>query len=312
MTQKINKKARFNRHLRIIRDNLLSDRIVVKKWEKTTYSYLLVAFFIVIVLPIYPRFSSVVHSNTQYDFYRWDIDEYSIIWSYYWENLEQDDYDTPLLESFDSFLSVNTILNDERDLLWTNEIIDYEVKNWESFYSIAYKFKVSSNSIYWANNFSKNHTLHPWNIIKIPPVSWIIHQVKKWETLLTISKEYNVDNEKIINQNLLSENEKLNIWEVLVIPWAIKKVVIPKYKKIIKKYISKSSNNKSYGFSKYASSEYVNAWWKYKLVWRKPQHTFYWWNCTRYVAQYKNVNWWWNANMWLINAKRKWYRNRWK
>jgi surface antigen len=41
------------------------------------------------------------------------------------------------------------------------------------------------------------------------------------------------------------------------------------------------------------------------LVWRKPKHSFYWWNCTWYVAQYKNVNWWGDANEWLRNARSK-------
>ena len=312
MGQKVNRKARINRHLRIFRDNILSNNAITNKRNSSNYSYILVAFLIIFIIPIYPRFSSVVHSNTQYDFYRWDIDELSIIWSYYWEDIWGDDFDSPILESADSFLSVSTILNDERDLDWTNEIVDYEVKPWESFYSIAYKFKVSSNSIYWANNFSKTHVLHPWNVIKIPPVSWLIHQVKKWDTVLSIAKNYNIDSEKILKQNLLSVTDKLNTWEVLVIPWAIKKVIKPTYKKIPKKYIPRSfklskKTGKWYGFSKYASSEFVSAWWRYKLVRRKPQHAFYWWNCTRYVAQYKNVNWWWNANMWFKNAQKKWH-----
>ncbi|USN59548.1 MAG: LysM peptidoglycan-binding domain-containing protein [Candidatus Peribacteria bacterium] len=45
--------------------------------------------------------------------------------------------------------------------------------------TIAYRFKVSNNSIYWANDFSKNVVIHPGQKIKIPPVSGLIHQVKK-------------------------------------------------------------------------------------------------------------------------------------
>jgi surface antigen len=45
----------------------------------------------------------------------------------------------------------------------------------------------------------------------------------------------------------------------------------------------------------------------YQLVKRQPQWTFYWGNCTRYVAQYKNVNWSGNAKDWLRNARSKWH-----
>jgi len=161
-----------------------------------------------------------------------------------------------MLESSDSFLSVNTILNDERNLEGTNEIVDYEVKPGESFYSIAYKFKVSSNSIYWANDFNKDHLLHPGDIIKIPPVSGLIHQVKSGDTLDSISKYYAIEKEKIVAQNFIDAEGKLIVGDVLVIPGAIKKVIKPSYIKPPKTYIP-SQTIDSYGFSKYAGSEDV-------------------------------------------------------
>jgi hypothetical protein len=66
-----------------------------------------------------------------------------------------------MFESSDSFLSVNTILDDERDLTGTNEIVNYEVKFGDNISQIAYSFKVSNNSIYWANDFSRNHVIRP-------------------------------------------------------------------------------------------------------------------------------------------------------
>jgi len=270
--------------------------------------YNIVFFVLFFIVPFYPTFASFTYNNNQYDFLRDDIDETSIIWSFYAEdNLDEENNENmPILEASDSFLSINSILNDERDLSWTNEIVNYEIKPWDNISSIAYKFKVSNNSIYWANNFSKKHIIHPWDIIKIPPTSWLIHQIKKWDNIAKLSKYYWISKEKILEQNLLTLEDNLNVWDVLVIPGAVKKVITPSYKTIPKKYYSKKVWWKWYSFSKYAKSEYVNAWWKYKLVRRKPKHRFYWWNCTRYVAQYKNVNWWWNANQWLKNAKAKW------
>lgn len=308
MNQNINVKARIKRQLRIAKQNFWRSPIFVDK--KNNYQLYFVLFCLFLI-PIYPKFSEKVHGNNTYEFYRGNIDESSIIESYYgWESDEQNK-DIPILESADSFISVNTILNDERNLEGTNEIIDYEIKPGDSFYLISSKFKVSTNSIYWANNFSKNHILRPWEIIKVPPVSWIIHQVKSGDTISSIAQKYDIEESKILEQNLLSKSDSINIWESLVIPWAkkiIPKPVIkpaPMRKANTKANIASSSGDTWYSFAQYAESTYATGEGKYKLVRRQPQHTFYWWNCTRYVGQYKNVNWWGNANQWLKNAKAK-------
>lgn len=313
MKSKINIKARIKRHARILKYHILSKNEWNKK-IKTNYGYNFVLIFVLFLLPLYPALSWIVYWNNEYEFYRGDIDESSIIWTYSTAELEED-YNWAIIESNDSFLSINTILDWERDLSWTNEIIDYEVEPWDSISSIAYKFKVSNNSILWANNFSKWHIIHPWDMIKVPPVSWLIHQVEKWDTISSIAKKYDIEEEKIISQNLLSLEDKIKTWDVLVIPWAIKIPEPPKYNNT---YVATNNNSNKvntntttkatwYSFANTSKSTYTDNKWTYTLVRRKPQHTFYWWNCTWYVAQYKNVNWWWNAKDWLNNAKAKWH-----
>lgn len=311
MSREFNKRvySRIERNKILYRILLGIKRILVlNKWYNFAITSILFLF------PFYPTFASIVYSNNQYDFLRSDIDETSIIWSYYSDEVDGwNGEDSPILENVDSYLSIKTILNDERDLDWTNEIVDYEIKSWDNISSIAYKFKVSNNSIYWANNFSKDHIIHPGDVIKVPPTSWLIHQVKKWETISSLSKLYSVDSEKIYAQNLITIDDTINVWDVLVIPWAIKKVEVPVYKKVSKKLAAKSNKKWASGYSntnsaKSAQNEYVNAWWKYRLVRRQPAHSFYWWNCTRYVSQYKNVKWWWDAKDWLPNAAANWYK----
>jgi surface antigen len=292
---RVNIRARLNRHLRIVKENIWgSDK---KKILNTSYDYNLVLFIVLLIIPIYPTFASYMYDTSRYDFYRWNIDESSIIESYYAWNSSEANINTPILETTDSFISVNTILDDERDLEWTNEIVDYEVKPGDSFSVIAYKYRVSTNSILWANNFSKKHTLHPWEIIKIPPVSWLIHQVIKWDTLSSIAKKYDTAEEKIITQNNLDKWSQLVIGDVLTIPWAIKKIPKPVYRKPVRKTYYKRSS----------WSQYVNTKWKFKMVWRKP-YSWVGWNCTWFVASYKNVDWRWNANRWIANAKAKWHK----
>ena len=293
---RVNVQARLNRHLRIIKDNIWTNN---KKKQKllinTSFDYNLVIFFMLLIMPVYPTLASLMYNTSRYDFYRWDIDESTIIESYFWWDEWVDQINSPILETTDSFISVNTILDDERDLSWTNEIANYDVKPWDSFSVIAYKFRVSTNSILWANNFTKRHILQPWEIIKIPPVSWLIHQVVNWDTISSIAKKYDTWEDKIREQNNIKVWDKLVIWDVLTIPWAIKKIPKPVYKKPTRSYVKTSWRSK-----------YVNVNSSYKLTRRKP---FSWvpWNCTWFVASYADVDWRWNANRWIRNAKAKWH-----
>lgn len=302
MVSKVNLKARIKRHSRILKDNLGNIHPFRSLYHK--FNYNIVLFLIIFLFPIYPLFSSFFYDSGNYDFYRWNIDESSIIDSY----MDMENWEEVLL-SWESFLSVNILMDQKRDLTWFNEVIEYEVQSWESFSSIAYKFWVSNNSILWANNFNSKKILHPWDIIKIPPVSWLIHKVNSWETLTQISKKYKIDEEKILSQNWLEKNSILQKDLVLIIPWAIKEIPKPV---ITAKPKPKPKTNTSwsqwwYTFSNWWNSEFVDDNGIYKLEKRTPQWTFYWWNCTWFVAQYKNVNWSWNAKDWLVNAKRKWH-----
>ncbi len=305
MVQKINIKARIDRHSRIIKDNLTLKSRLSSAFKKGRFWYRVVILTIVFLMPVYPIFASFIHNNTEYDFYRWFIDENSILWSYYAEDEEYNEWEN-LYESKDSFLSVTTVLDDERDLTWTNQIVDYIVKPWDSISSIAYDFRVSTASIYWSNNFSKTHIIHPWDTIKIPPVSWLIHKVEQGETVSSIAKKYSIETDKIIEQNLLADWETVKAWDVIVLPGAKKIEPKPVVKTVTTTATTTAASSWWYTFANYASSQYVNKQWSYQLTPKPSYHTFYRWNCTRYVAKYKTVTWWWNANQWLKNAKAKW------
>lgn len=311
---KVNIKARIDRHLRIVKDwNGFWNSILIDNKSLSNSHLYIVLFFIVFIFPFYPTLASFVYDNSTYDFYRWDIDESSILESYYWWDLDDTSWEWwPIFETTDSFISVNTILNDDRNVEWTNEIISYEIKPWDSFSVLSNNFNVTINSILWANNFDKNHTLRPWEIVKIPPVSWIIHKVVSWDTIWALAQKYDIEESAIRDQNWLSEADSIKIWANLVLPWAEKIIPKPVYvapTKAVTSTSTSTSNSSSwwYSFANQANSQMSSNQGSYKLVRRQPQHTFYWWNCTRYVAQYKNVNWWWNANQWLANARAKWH-----
>ncbi len=262
-----------------------------------------IVFLIVVVLfPFYPTFASFVHGNNEAEFDRWDINEDSILSAYFSDGEDFSDAqftNAPIISQADTFLSINTLLNDERDLTGTNEIIDYEVQSGESFSTIASKHQVTASSIMWANNFNSSHILQPGELIKIPPVTGIIYTVKSWDNVAKIAKNYSIEESDILEQNLLASNQELKVWQELVLPGAKKKIIITKKPAV-------PANKPAYSFTQWGQSNYVNTKGKYNLVWRKP-FSGVGWNCTWYVASYKNVDWRWNANQWLRNARAKWH-----
>jgi len=304
LSPKINLRARIERHSRVLQHNLYATS---KKTGKTWIA--LVSTIAIFMLPIYPTFASFVNNGSPTDFYRGEIDESTIISSYFWDNETVWD-GAVFIQSKDSYLYVNAGSDQEnRDVSSSKEIISYEVKWGESIGSIAEKFNVTRNSIFWANNFADDYIIHPGDIIKVPPVSGLIHEVKSWETLNGIANKYDVDSEDIMRQNLLLSAGDLKSWDTIIVPGAIK--IIPKPVVAPAQAVAKSSAGAkatptaAYSAPVAAKSNYVAPSGSYTLTWRAPKHTFYWGNCTWYVAQYKNVNWGGNANQWLTNARAK-------
>ena len=292
MNHKVNLQARIKRHSRILKDNLWGS---LHHSAKKSISSRIIAAVIILAFPIYPAFASFMYTNSQLDFYRWDIDESSILSSYDEAPIVMDD-DT-LFEAKDSYLSVWALVED--DLSSSNKMIQYEVKEGDTIELIAKKYNVSYDTIMWWNNFWTGHLVEEWEKITFPPVTWVVYKVKRWETISQIAKKYSVDSEKILTQNLL-ENKVIQPGQKLIIPWW-KYIPEPKYvapkPQPVKKSYTRSAVPKS--------TNYTGGW-LYPLKWRKPFSWAYG-NCTYYVASYKNVNWRWNANQWLYRARAKWH-----
>jgi len=301
---KINVKARISRHSRILKEDFSSGRNFSHK--KTHHGYNIVLIAIVFLIPIYPAFSSFIHNNTVSEFKReWVIDEDSIITSFYksWDSVGESDF---VVESKDSFLSINTTLEGAKNSFWS-EIVDYEVKEDDTVAIISEKFKVSKNTIYWANDLEVGSKVKIWDKLKVPPVSGMIHKVAAGETIGAIAKKYNINTSKILTQNLMVSSDALVKWETIIIPGAVKPKPKPKPTRTVTTARWSKSTSGGYSFAAAASSQYVTSAGRYKLTRKPSYHTFYWGNCTWYVAKYKSVNWWGNANQWLRNARAKWH-----
>ncbi len=107
-----------------------------------------------------------------------------------------------------------------------NEIIQYQVKAGETISTIAKKFKISVETILWANNLTARSPIHIGDTLKIPPISGVIYTVKKGDTLGRISITYKCNASAIISFNSLSNNgASLKIGQEIMIPNGTKPVI---------------------------------------------------------------------------------------
>ncbi len=79
-----------------------------------------------------------------------------------------------------------------------DKIIDYSVRSGDTLETIAKRFDISVDTIKWANNL-KTDVIKPGQILKIPPVTGIVHKVASGETVYSIAKKYKTEAQKIVN-----------------------------------------------------------------------------------------------------------------
>lgn len=79
-----------------------------------------------------------------------------------------------------------------------DKIENYVVRNGDTLELIAKRFDVSVDTIKWANNL-KTDTIKPGQVLKIPPVTGVVHKVVSGETVYSIAKKYKVDPQNIVN-----------------------------------------------------------------------------------------------------------------
>ena len=100
----------------------------------------------------------------------------------------------------------------------SNQIVEYTVQPGDLLSFIASDYGVSVDSIMWANNLSNANSISPDQILRIPPVSGVIHKVKAGDTVASIAKKYGVASDKIMAFNELKEDEKLDINMEIIVP----------------------------------------------------------------------------------------------
>lgn len=97
------------------------------------------------------------------------------------------------------------------------EVTEYTVEDGDSIVSVAKKFGISEQTVYWANNMAKGAKIKSGQSLIILPVDGVIYFVKEGDSLQKIAKNTNSDSKEISAFNEL-DNDKVYPGDILIVP----------------------------------------------------------------------------------------------
>jgi murein DD-endopeptidase MepM/ murein hydrolase activator NlpD len=98
-------------------------------------------------------------------------------------------------------------------------LTSYTVQPGDTLTGIASRFGVSMMTLWWANSLTSKDSLHPGQVLIIPPVSGLVVTVKDGDTIESLAVKYGIDPSSIIEVNQLAD-PTLVIGQTLVMPGA--------------------------------------------------------------------------------------------
>jgi len=113
-----------------------------------------------------------------------------------------------------------SLLGSDDQTIGTNnrEIIEYTVQPGDTVWSIANQFQITPETIFWANNLSKNASLSVGKKLVILPVSGVMHMITTGETLGAVVKKCKGDLAETIAFNNLEDENEVFIGDIIIIP----------------------------------------------------------------------------------------------
>jgi len=112
-----------------------------------------------------------------------------------------------------------------------SEIIEYRVRPGDTVSTIAEKFGVSVDTIRWENDLKSVKDIKPDQVLRILPVTGVLHKVRHGDTIYSIAKKYQVDPQAIVdwpyNSFANDETFALAVGQELIIPDGVKPKEVP-------------------------------------------------------------------------------------
>ncbi len=96
-------------------------------------------------------------------------------------------------------------------------ISSYVTKEGDTMESIAKKFKISSQTLRWANNTTSD-AVEPNKALVVPLVDGIVYTIKDGDTAQSLAEKYKTSAERVVLYNDIDDGAKLSIGSRIVLP----------------------------------------------------------------------------------------------
>jgi surface antigen len=175
----------------------------------------------------------------------------------------------------------------------SRDIIVYKVKQGDSLATLSAKFNITTDTIKWANDISDENNIKPDTDLTILPVNGILYTAQDGDDTLALADRFKSNASLIETFNGL-EGKAPTAGMKMIIPDGVKPA--PSVSNTVVSTRNNSSGGATNGNSSYGSFKGGFA------------NTYYWGQCTWYVASKRQVpNNWGNAISWYYNAQRSGY-----
>jgi LysM repeat protein len=117
-----------------------------------------------------------------------------------------------------ALLALNPPDGDYLDGFKADQVVKYTVQPGDTIGGIASNYDVSVDTIVWANKLKDPNALSLGQILKIPPVSGVIHTVIAGDTIKSVALKYKSSSAEIESFNKLRDGQSLVIGNELMVP----------------------------------------------------------------------------------------------
>jgi murein DD-endopeptidase MepM/ murein hydrolase activator NlpD len=121
-----------------------------------------------------------------------------------------------------SFLATHPMLGP--GLSERTTITEYIVQPGDSISEIANRLGVSTETVIWANDLSDPNLIRPGEVLRVPPVTGVLHTVQAGETLAQLAERYRVSVEAVLNYplNRIEDPQQLIAGQLILFPFGVK------------------------------------------------------------------------------------------
>lgn len=185
---------------------------------------------IILLLPIYPSLSLL---GTDVSARSGDYDETTIITAYEGDEGMEGSYVNEMGLVSTDFDVVTERLKKKEILNGSGTTVPslaqekakiHIVQAGESVATIAKRYGISADAVFWANDISSGDPLTAGMKLRIPPVSGVVYTVKSGDTISEIAGRYDVDADDIVRVNGLANIAQIRAGMDLMIPGAAQKI----------------------------------------------------------------------------------------